>query len=54
MNKEDILSAIHELACSQGFYGRLLFAIEEDPSILERLEEQHFSDTLDLILFLET
>ena len=54
MDKEQILDAIRELSYSQGFYGRLLRDIQENPSILDALEEQHFGDTLDLILFLET
>ena len=53
MNKEQILDAVAELACSQGFYGRLLRDLRENPDYLDYLEQQHFSDTLDMILFLE-
>ena len=54
MDKNEILKAIKDLAQAQGFYGRLLRAIEEDPEILNQLEQQQFSDTLDLILYLES
>lgn len=54
MNKEQILDAIYSLAHSQGFYGRLYEAIQEDDSILEELESQNFSDVVDLVLYLET
>lgn len=53
MDKEAILSAIQNLACSQGFYGRLLRDITEDPSILDYLAEQRFTDVVDMVLFLE-
>lgn len=53
MNKEQILDAVAELACSQGFYGRLFRDLQENPDYLDYLEQQHFSDTLDMILFLE-
>ena len=53
MNKEQILSAVAELACSQGFYGRLLCDLRENPDYLDYLAEQKFRDTLDMILFLE-
>lgn len=53
MTKEQILDAIKSLAMSQGFYGRLLRNIDENPAILDELEEQHFKDSLDMVLFLE-
>lgn len=62
MTREDIMSAITELAYSQGFYGRLLRAFNyyknEDPDtydeIMNELEDQKFGSTLDLVLYLET
>lgn len=55
MGKEQILSAIKMLACSQGFYGRLYEAIMEDETneIIDTLVEQNFKDTLDMVLFIE-
>ena len=53
MNKEQIIEAIKELSYSQGFYGRLLRAIEENPSILDELEAQHFGDVVDMVMFIE-
>lgn len=58
MKREDILKAISELAKSQGFYGRLLRDLtsldEEDfEKVMTMLEDLKFTDTLDLVLFLE-
>lgn len=53
MNKEQIIEVIKNLAYSQGFYGRLLRQITENPSILDELEAQNFSDDIDLIMYLE-
>ena len=53
MNEMQILEAIMSLARSQGFYGRLLQAIENDYDILEMLVAQNFKDTVEMILFLE-
>lgn len=58
MTRNDILDAIRTLARSQGFYGRLLDAIYEADDdardeFLDTLEDQHFNDTLDLVMFLE-
>ena len=54
MDKNEILGIIMDLAQSQGFYGRLLRDIQENPEILEQLENQHFEKSLDLILYLES
>ena len=59
---ELFLETIKTLALSQGFYGRLLAQVEElkeeDPVGYERLTEemnkQNFTDTLDVIFFLES
>ena len=53
VNKEQIYETIKSLAHSQGFYGRLLSQIKEQPEILEALEYQNFKHPLDLINFLE-
>lgn len=58
MNREQILDTFRSLACSQGFYGRLLRDIYEmdeysRDEYLTYLESQNFSDSLDLILFIE-
>jgi hypothetical protein len=58
MDREQILNVFRSLACSQGFYGRLLRDIYEDEewgnNYLNHLEEQNFSTKLDLILFIES
>ncbi len=53
MNREQILAAIKSLAMSQGFYGRLLCAINDDESIMDDLVAQNFKDTIDMIMYLE-
>lgn len=53
MTKDQILDAIKSLAMSQGFYGRLLSEIDENPDILDELEEQRFSDSVDMVMYLE-
>lgn len=57
MNKNKILENIRILAASQGFYGRLYQSImesNEKENILQYLENQNFTDAIDLILFLES
>jgi len=49
----DILNTIKSLSRSQGFYGRLLNDINENPFILEELENKNFNTPLDLVLYLE-
>ena len=59
---ELFLETIKTLALSQGFYGRLLAQVEElkeeDPVAYEKLTEemnkQNFTDTLDVMFFLES
>lgn len=53
MDRTKILELIKGLAKSQGFYGRLLESINENPKILDHLEQQNFKEELDLILYLE-
>ena len=54
MKKNEILDFIKSMAKSQGFYGGLLNAINEDNSILDTLEEQNFKDPIDMIIYLES
>lgn len=61
MNREEILKAIRSLAMGQGYYARLMCRIEylqeEDLSeyeyLMEALENKHFEDTVDLVMYLE-
>lgn len=53
MDREQILNAIKGLAMSQGFYGRLLREIDDNPEILDELENQHFKDVVDMVMFIE-
>ena len=53
MDREQIMNAIRELAMSQGFYGRLLRQIDENPEILDELENQHFKDVVDMVMYIE-
>lgn len=59
---ELFLETIKTLAPSQGFYGRLLAQVEElkeeSPvaykELTEEMNKQNFTDTLDVIFFLES
>lgn len=58
MNGKQAIEVIRKLASSQGFYGRLLneienFTDEEMKKWNETIENQGFTDDLDLILWLE-
>lgn len=58
MDRNAILDSIKTLAKSNGFYGRLLRSIEEADEedrdeFLSELESKNFTDTIDLILYLE-
>lgn len=53
MSKDEIYKEIESLSHSQGFYCRVLEAINENPEILDILEEYGFKDVVDLVLFLE-
>lgn len=58
MNYEEFLNCIKELAKMQGYYGRLLTRIEElDKEELAqfkiKVEEQHFTDMLDIVMYFE-
>lgn len=59
---ELFLETIKTLAPSQGFYGRLLAQVEElkeedtvgYEKLTEEMNKQNFTDTLDVIFFLES
>ncbi len=61
MKWNDIVNVFRELACSQGFYGRLLRNLQElednDPDQFARVvghfEAQNFQDAVDVVLFVE-
>lgn len=58
---EEIMDVIKGLASSQGFYGRLLRAIEElknedvhkYQNLVLELEAQNFKDAIDVVMFFE-
>jgi hypothetical protein len=55
MTKKQILSVVKNLAKSQGFYGRVLKALEESPKALANLAALDFiKDEVDLVEFLES
>jgi len=58
MKRNEIMEWIKKLAASQGFYCRLLQAINDmddsDKNVLfEHLEAQNFADPVDLIMYIE-
>ena len=58
MTKQEILNKIEMLAMSQGLYGRILRAIKEGSkedmeTRLQYLEDMHFKDSTDLVLYFE-
>ena len=61
MTREDILDTIEELSYSQGFYGRLLAALQDAeinrPAAYEEfmrdLEAQCFTEPVELVMYLE-
>ena len=57
LTKEAILALITTLSMSQGFYGRLLNGLNENPEIgeewLQQMEDMHFRSDVDFIMFLE-
>lgn len=48
-----ILHWCNDLACSQGFYGRLYESLRENREYLQELANQNFGDMLDFILYVE-
>lgn len=58
MNRDEIREVFESLACSQGFYGRLLRQIDEaDEEARENfwkdLEDQNFKDAVDVVMYIE-
>lgn len=57
MKRDAILALIKSLAMSQGFYGRLLNALNENPEQgeewLQQMEDMHFRSNIDFIMYLE-
>jgi len=53
MNKEQILALVKSLALSQGFYGRLLESLNENPEYLQFLEDMNFKDSIEFIMYIE-
>jgi len=59
MNKEQIMKTFKSLANSQGFYGRVVEALEnmseaERERNLNVLEAQHFKDPVELVIYMES
>lgn len=58
MKRNEIMEWIKKLAASQGFYGRLLQAINDmdnndKNAFFEHLEAQNFTGPVDLIMYIE-
>ena len=58
MKRNEIIECIKNLAASQGFYGRLLQAINDmdnndREALFEHLEAQNFAGPIDLIMYIE-
>lgn len=57
LTKDAIIALIMSLAMSQGFYGRLLNGLNENPEIredwLQQMEEMNFRSDIDFIMYLE-
>ena len=61
MKMNEIMNFINEMSKQQGFYGRLyrqLIDIKENDKdtyseIVEQLEAQNFTDTLDIVMYFE-
>ena len=58
MKKDEIIEWIKKLAASQGYYGRLLQAINDmdnndKNALFEHLEAQNFTGPIDLIMYIE-
>ena len=58
MKKDVIIEWIKKLAASQGYYGRLLQAINDmdnndRDALLSHLEAQNFAGPIDLVMYIE-
>ena len=49
-----VIGWVHDLAFSQGFYGRLEEQLKEDRDLLRYLGNQDFKDILDFIIYVES
>ena len=59
MDRNEIRNTIETLAKSQGFYGRILNAIDEaeperQEKIWDELEAQNFTYSVDLVMYFES
>lgn len=59
MSAKDVINVIRDLSYSQGFYGRLLRDIkdlnaDDFREFCRVMEEQNFTDALDVVMFFET
>lgn len=59
MDRNEIRNTIETLAKSQGFYGRVLNAIDEaeperQEKIWDELEAQNFTNSVDLVMYFES
>lgn len=52
-NKKNILNWCSQLACSQGFYGRLLRRLKEDENALTEMALKNFENILQMIEWVE-
>ena len=57
MKRQEILNGIRRLACSQGFYGRLLRELQSNEEaaneFFDECERQNFKDMVDFVMWLE-
>lgn len=58
MSAKDVIEVIRELSYSQGFYGRLLRDIkslnaDDFREFCRVMEQQNFTDSLDVVMFFE-
>ena len=61
MTKQDILNTINDLSHSQGLYSRLRKSLqdlrrndrEQYDLFMEHLQQQHFKDPVDLVMYFE-
>jgi len=53
LTKIEIQKAIETLTRSQGFYGRILKALDNNDELLDKLVDKGFKDVVDLVMYLE-
>lgn len=57
MKKEEIKLAVESLAKSQGFYGRLIQALQDEDKedeFYQICEKQNFNDIVDFVMWIES